>query len=336
MGGIRPDQRASDAEVIYDLYDALNARSATRFVALLDPRVQWQEPVDLDDDGEAISGRFGGRAAVIRGVLVRLEQDYASSDFTVQRLISDADGTTVALGRLAARTHDGQGMLADFAHIWELRDGRVVRFRDFHDRTLRVNTLQSRLRQAFTATTDALLAALEARDGYTAGHARSIATLAVDVGRGLGLDDRGLEDLRLGAMFHDVGKLAVPDSVLHKPGDLTESERAIVREHPLAGERILRPVGELARVGRIVRHHHERWDGKGYPDGLVGEEIPLAARIVSAVDAYHAMTSDRPYRRALSETRAMQELRAHAGTQFDPAVVDELLHVLGDRVLATV
>ncbi len=335
MGGIGPDQRASDAEVIHDLYAALNARSATGFVALLDPQVQWQEPVDLDGDGEAVSGRFGGRAAVIRGVLVRLEQDYASSDFSVQRLIADGDGTTVALGRLAARTHDGHGLLADFAHIWELRDGRVIRFRDFHDRTLHVNTLQSQLRQAFTATTDALLAALEARDGYTAGHARSIASLAVEVGRRVGLDDRRLEDLRLGAIFHDVGKLAVPDSVLHKPGELSEGERAIVREHPLAGERILRPVGELARVGRIVRHHHERWDGTGYPDGLAGEEIPLEARIVAAVDAYHAMTSDRPYRRALSETRAMRELRAHAGAQFDPTVIDELLHVLGDRVLAT-
>jgi diguanylate cyclase (GGDEF)-like protein len=193
---------------------------------------------------------------------------------------------------------------------------------------LRTAALYDQLDQTHLGTAEALAAALEAKDHYTADHARSIADLAVEVGRALGVDDDGLRDLRYGAIFHDIGKIAIPDAILNKPGPLTGEEFEIVRRHPAVGEQILAPVPFLAGVRRIVRHDHERWDGGGYPDGLRGEDIPLGARIVLVVDAYHAMRSDRPYRQAMPAGTARDELRSNAGTQFDPRVVDALLDVL--------
>jgi two-component system, cell cycle response regulator len=150
----------------------------------------------------------------------------------------------------------------------------------------------------------------------------------VAVGRTLDLDESHLRDVRYGAIFHDIGKIAIPDAILNKPGPLTDEEFEIIKRHPQAGEQILAPVPFLSRVRRIVRHDHERWDGTGYPDGLRGPQIPIGARIVYVVDAYHAMVSDRPYRRAMPVEDARAELRRCAGSQFDPAVVEAFLEVV--------
>jgi diguanylate cyclase (GGDEF)-like protein len=190
---------------------------------------------------------------------------------------------------------------------------------------MRSAALYERLERAYLGTAEALAAALEAKDAYTADHARSIADQAEAVGRRLGLGEQELRDLRLAAVFHDIGKIAVPESILNKPGPLTADGRAAMERHTVVGEQILAPVEFLAGVRRLVRHEHERWDGAGYPDGLAGEEIPLGSRIILACDALHAMTSDRPYRHALPAAVAHDELRRHAGTQFDPAVVEALL-----------
>jgi putative nucleotidyltransferase with HDIG domain len=187
--------------------------------------------------------------------------------------------------------------------------------------------LVEELKRSAIGTAEALAAALEAKDSYTADHAHSIADLAVEVGRELGLEGSELDDLRYGAIFHDIGKIAIPDAILGKEGPLTEDEFTIVRRHPVVGDEILAPVPFLSGVRRIVRHDHEHWDGTGYPDGLRGPQIPLGARVVLAVDAYHAMTSDRPYRGAMGHEEALEELRSHAGHQFDPDVVDALLRV---------
>ena len=140
-----------------------------------------------------------------------------------------------------------------------------------------------------------------------------------------------LRVLRYGAAFHDIGKLAVPQSILRKPGPLTDEERASVEQHTVIGERILSPVEFLAPVLPLVRHGHERWDGSGYPDGLAGEQIPLGARVLFACDALDAMTTDRPYGDAMPEQAAFGQLRDGAGSQFDPAVVEALLAVLAVR-----
>ena len=134
--------------------------------------------------------------------------------------------------------------------------------------------------------------------------------------------------LRFAAAFHDIGKLAVPGAILNKPGHLTDEEREQIEQHTVIGEQILGPIDFLSGVRPLVRHGHERWDGAGYPDGLSGDQIPLGARIIFACDAYDAMTTDRPYRSALSVPEAKAELVANAGTQFDPSVVEALLVVL--------
>jgi HD-GYP domain-containing protein (c-di-GMP phosphodiesterase class II) len=142
------------------------------------------------------------------------------------------------------------------------------------------------------------------------------------------MDPSALRDLRYGAVLHDIGKIAVPQAILAKPGPLDPAERAIMERHPLVGEQILAPVEFLAGVAALIRHEHERWDGAGYPDGLAGDDIPLGARIIFACDAYHAMLSERPYRDALPDDQARGELSANAGSQFDPLVVNALLAVL--------
>jgi HD-GYP domain-containing protein (c-di-GMP phosphodiesterase class II) len=182
-------------------------------------------------------------------------------------------------------------------------------------------------------TAEALATALEAKDAYTASHSRSIVEHAVAVAMRLGLRNDELRDVRYAAVFHDIGKIAVPESILHKQGPLTPDEWAEIERHPVVGEQILAPVEFLAGVRPLVRHEHERWDGTGYPDRLAGEDIPLGSRIVLACDAYDAMTTDRPYRPALTPEVARAELLAGAGSQFDPRVVDVLIELLDQEAV---
>jgi diguanylate cyclase (GGDEF)-like protein len=184
------------------------------------------------------------------------------------------------------------------------------------------------LEHTFVSTVEALANALEANDEYTSTHARWITDLSLRVGQELGLDERTLKRLELGALLHDIGKIGIPSDVLAKPGRLTAAERKLVQTHPELGERIIAPIDRLQSVRPIVRHCHERWDGRGYPDGVAGENIPLESRIIFVCDAYHAMTSDRPYRRRLSHREAVRRLHEASGTQFDPQVVEVALQVL--------
>jgi diguanylate cyclase (GGDEF)-like protein len=184
------------------------------------------------------------------------------------------------------------------------------------------------LERTFLSTVEALANALEARDEYTSSHARWITDTALLVGQELGLDGDTLKRLELGALFHDIGKIGIPNSVLLKPGPLTEEERDLIETHPELGAKIIAPIDQLQDVCGIVRACHERWDGDGYPDRKAGEEIPLEARIIFACDAFHAMTTDRPYRKALDPDEALRRLEEAAGSQFDPRVVEVCLRVL--------
>jgi diguanylate cyclase (GGDEF)-like protein len=175
-----------------------------------------------------------------------------------------------------------------------------------------------------------LSAALSARDIYTSDHSSATVLLTQMVGAKLGLDSDALDELAQIAALHDVGKLGVPTDIIRKAGPLSDEEWTIMREHSAIGERILKGVPDLAGIARAIRHGHERWDGAGYPDRLAGEEIPLTSRIVFVCDAYQAMISDRSYRAAMSAEEAIAELRAGAGTQFDPQVAQGLLAVLGE------
>ena len=177
----------------------------------------------------------------------------------------------------------------------------------------------------------ALASALGERDRYTGEHSESVVELTAKVGEALALDAEEIARVRTAALLHDIGKVGVPDEILRKPGPLDDREWEIMRQHPVIGERIVRAIPGMGAIARIVRHEHERWDGGGYPDGLARETIPVGARIILACDAYHAMTSDRPYRQALSHHEAMAELTANAGSQFDPNVIEALVGFLFGR-----
>jgi len=169
---------------------------------------------------------------------------------------------------------------------------------------------------------------LETKDGDTTHHTTAVARLAVAIASELGIEDEQLRHVELGALLHDVGKLAVPDRILKKPSRLTQLEWVAMRRHAASGERLLIRILDLPDVLAVVRSHHERWDGAGYPDGMRGEQIPLGARIVAVADAFQAMVEPRAYRPPRTRAETLAELILNAGTQFDPACVDALRRVL--------
>jgi putative nucleotidyltransferase with HDIG domain len=185
--------------------------------------------------------------------------------------------------------------------------------------------LVGELEDAFLTTIGVISDAVEMQDSYTANHANEVAELALAVGERMGIEGVELERLRYGALLHDVGKIGIPAEILRKPGPLTPEERVRMDEHTAIGARMLERIPFLAPVAPLVRSAHERHDGGGYPDGLRGDEIPLGAMVIATCDAFHAMTSDRSYRKAMSLEAAEAELRANAGTQFEPEVVAALL-----------
>jgi putative nucleotidyltransferase with HDIG domain len=168
---------------------------------------------------------------------------------------------------------------------------------------------------------------IDLRDSYTLGHSKNVSEYAVQIAGHLQLPKAQIEMIRTGSLLHDIGKIGIPDCILFKPGPLTEEEFDIIKQHPVRGAEIVRANHNLRKMVPLIRHHHERFDGKGYPDGLSGREIPLEARIICLADAVQAMESDRPYRNALSREAVISEINKHAGTQFDPQIVKAFLKV---------
>ena len=188
------------------------------------------------------------------------------------------------------------------------------------------------LSAAYRGTAFLLGDVVEADDAYTGSHSREVVDLAMAVADDLGLSAQERRDAEFVALLHDVGKVRIPNEIINKPGPLTDEERVIMNTHTIEGERMLEKVGGLlGQVGAVVRSCHERWDGRGYPDGLTGEDIPLIARIVSCCDAFNAMTTDRPYRAALPLSQALDEIEENSGGQFDPAVVAALFRVVASE-----
>jgi len=177
----------------------------------------------------------------------------------------------------------------------------------------------------------ALSRSMEAKDGYTAGHTERVSDIAVAIGRRMGYKGADIDALEVGALLHDIGKIGIPERILHKPGPLDDEEWKVMQRHPVLSESILSGIGLSPIVLEVARSSHERIDGKGYPDGLAGEEIPLHARIVLVADAFDALTTDRPYRAGRTARAAMEEIRAHAGTQFCPKVLAALERVYAEE-----
>ena len=282
-------------------------------------------PLDL------IGGRFGADEGMVGTVLVTgrpfLVEDYR--DLGVSGEPEMGEAARAALGvpltwrenvcgaLVAASTEEGRGFTREEVEV-------VCELADIAAAAIGHQDIAERIEPTIHAHVEALAAALDMRDRRTAKHSDDVVMLAREVGALLDLEPAALLELEYAARLHDVGKLRVPDSVLHKPGPLTEAEVDVVKQHPVWGSETLATIAGLEMVAAIVRFHHERWDGAGYPDGLCHERIPLASRIISVCDAWGAMRADRPYRRALSAGQALEQLRGGAGTQFDPEVAEAL------------
>ena len=199
------------------------------------------------------------------------------------------------------------------------------------NRNLRMRTsdLVDQQRSLFLSTVKSLASAIDAKDEYTRHHSTRVTDFSLKIAGKMGFSEKELSDLELASVLHDIGKIAVPESILNKPGKLTLEEFTLIKEHPVRGEAILSPVIELKEIGRVVRAHHERYDGRGYPDKLKGREIPLSARIMAIADTYDSITSERPYRKAASHRYAVKEIIACSGAQFDPEVVQSFLEIAG-------
>ncbi|HYX87805.1 MAG TPA: diguanylate cyclase [Gaiellaceae bacterium] len=292
-------------------------------------RILSQLATRLRQSGEAF--RLGGDefALLLPGCSEEAALTAASS--VVERIaaleVDEAGSVTVSAGLATSPQHaadrDELIRLADSALYWakEYGKNRVRAFRPDVIELAELKRLASGPDRAARLRAAASLArAVDARDVYTGSHSQRVADLAARTARRLGLPDEDVELTRLAASLHDLGKLAVPEEILRKPGPLTEPERMVLARHPQIGFRMLESLG-VDPVAEWVLHHHERWDGSGYPDGLPGDQIPLGARIIFVADAYDAMTSERVYRRRVAPAEAIAELERCAGTQFDPEIV---------------
>jgi len=234
------------------------------------------------------------------------------------------------------RTRDGLIMAADIAlcrakhisrnSVWSY-DPMLM-----GEEQLDPHELYQMLRDPNVAAIQSLAAAVDAKDAYTHGHSERVTDYALQIGQALGTGQELLDSLKVAGLLHDLGKIGVPDSILNKPGALTREEREAIEQHPSVGGKILRRAPQLDQIIPAVMFHHERWDGGGYPDGLRGDSIPLMARILAIADAFDAMTSDRPYRKAMTVEQAVLELRVNAGKQFDPDLVEVFLQNLASEM----
>jgi diguanylate cyclase (GGDEF)-like protein/putative nucleotidyltransferase with HDIG domain len=300
-------------------------------------RVLSQIASKLRQNGEAF--RLGGDEFA----LLLPEQDSTTAFETASAVVERIEGLelemlgtiTVSAGFASFREHGSERdeliRLADSALYWAKEHGKN-RVRVWRPDVVELSELRRLAagpdRAARYRAAASLAKAVDARDVYTGSHSQRVADLAARVAVRLGLDAEQVELTRLAASLHDLGKLAIPEEILRKPGPLTDAERLVLERHPQIGFRMLESLG-VDPVADWVLHHHERWDGEGYPDGVAGEGIPLGARIIFVVDAYDAMTSDRVYRSRFTQHEALAELRDCSGTQFDPMIVDALVEELG-------
>ncbi len=274
--------------------------------------------------GDALLARLGSKLSAVPGA-ERGAYRLGGDEFCLIVRVRDGEAEPMIDRACTALSEQGEGFAigSSFGAVL-LPDEATDASQALHIADERLYAQKHSRRMETDRTMDALLEALSLRDPDLPLHLDSVGSLAVEIAHELGLRRDEIDELVRAAQLHDLGKLAVPDEILHKAGPLDEREWAFVRQHPLVGERILRASPAFRNVATIVRSTHERWDGAGYPDSLAGPDIPVSARIIAACDAFTAMTAARPYRAALSTEEALAELERFAGTQFDPAVVAAL------------
>lgn len=253
-------------------------------------------------------------AVVVLLFFVTVFHIFEAALFPYQRIISDGVLLAVAL------------LLVTYLWIQEVKDRHLLQ----HNYESLV-TIQNRLKETNLEAIRSLALAEEAKDPYAKGHSERVAKYSCLIGRKLGFSRVELRILENAAILHDIGKMGIADSILHKKGKLNDDEWKIVKKHPDLGLDILSPLEFLSEEKDIIKYHHERYDGKGYPAGIKGEQIPVGSRILAITDAFDAMNSYRPYRNPLSKKTIISELKANSGAQFDPKIVDILLEVIEAR-----
>jgi putative two-component system response regulator len=279
-----------------------------RFLEIVNHRFPQVRKVLLTDGPESDDAVYSINTADLDRFL---HQPVSKEDFRLTVL------SLLRLSRLRADNEDLLGVLKN----------RNLQLKEMLDS---LRHAHQEIQQSYLQTIQALAQALDAKDPYTAGHSRRVSRFAYLLARRMGLDREKCEDIRDGALMHDIGKIGVPERVLLKPGRMTEEEIKLIQLHPVIGAQILEPVKPLRRYIPAVKYHHERWDGKGYPDGLRGEEIPIEARITLIADTFDAITSDRPYRAAKPLELAVDQFTKFAGKQFDENCVRVFLEILAE------
>ena len=270
---------------------------------------------DSDVDVIMVTGVVNFETAV--GTIRQGASDYVSKPFNLAEVHIVVE-RTLEKRRLIRENRDYQ---------LQLESKVADRTRELVEKNREVERLYLELEASYESTLEAMITALDFRDNETHGHSRRVVEYAVLVAQSMGVEEPALSWIRRGAILHDVGKIGVPDAILRKPGKLDAAEWAEMKRHPEMGYKMLKHIGFLKPALEIVHCHQERWDGSGYPHGLKGEEIPLGARIFAAVDTFDAMTSDRPYRAAMSIREARDEIRRFSGVQFDPRVAEAFLAI---------
>jgi putative nucleotidyltransferase with HDIG domain len=246
----------------------------------------------------------------------RILADFRPRSFIVCPLIADGK----AIGVLAA-DRKGRQVSADDEELLSIFANNIAI-------AFQRTRLDEEVKSSYESSVRALVQAIEEKDPYTRGHSERVAAIVEQVARELEICEREVEYLRFGSILHDIGKIGIPEAIVRSPKPLTDAEFRIIQKHPLKGVEILQPISFIRDHMHLIRNHHERWDGKGYPDQLAGDAIPLGAQIVAVADAFDAMTTSRPYRRGLPHTHAAREIRRHSGTQFSPKVADAFILVL--------
>jgi HD-GYP domain-containing protein (c-di-GMP phosphodiesterase class II) len=279
--------------------------------------------------GEAISGRaFKLKKAV---AVTDIDKDSQAGKMKLVRIIRKAGARSILsvpilfrgtrLGVISTYCRRPRAFMAKEINLMRV-------FASYVAVIIRESDHSRQMQLTYFNTISSLVLTLETRDPYTQGHTERVTKYALRIGAGMGLSPDDLNTLRYAAEIHDIGKISIPDFILNKPGTLNKLERRMIELHPVKGAQIIEPLDFLEKVIPIVRHHHERFDGTGYPDGLRGVRIPLMSRILACADSYDAMTSERPYKERLSLHEAIREIKRNAGTQFDPEIAAFFIRIL--------
>ena len=319
---IAPERIGKRFPVNGELAEVLETKEATADFSTLGDKEDSVEAARIESDViEVYAPLFAGQREVIGAYEV-----YADAEPLEQSIAGRKRAIWIASATLFAILWVLLMLLARNASGMLRRQTTALR-----ERSAALSESYRMLEESSLEAAESLNATVEAKDPYTAGHSIRVQRIAVSIAQELGVPPKDLDAVRHGGLFHDIGKIAIPDVLLTKPAKLTEDEFELMKRHSSEGARIVSKFGRLRECGSIIRHHHERWDGKGYPERLAGEDIPLLATIVGFAEAWDAMIIERPYQRALRIEEAFDEVREHRGTQFSPVVVDAFFAAVAKR-----